>query len=934
MRLDQDAAVGGLATRSKHPRARPGGSDAVKPCPRLALQGDDQPPVTCRGGRARSSDGVALSIGPPVVGERNREDDREGGQGNEEKQARSHQLDYTAGSKPVPCSEAERRACAPTQRGAPQEKVAQPPELDGPPRERARRDTTVCMSLKFGGGQPKSPEDERIAERNGNAQETRRLGDKRPCGHDSPFRPLAKVSRVPKTLVIAEKPSVGRDLAGALPGTFEKHDAHLESDDYVVTWAVGHLVGLAEPDSYDDRYKKWRFADLPIVPDKFKLVPNDEKAKKQLRVVHTLMKREDVDLIVNACDAGREGELIFAYTYETSGVRKPVKRLWLNSMTRRAIEEAFAQLRDGEEMKLLEAAARSRSEADWLVGMNATRAASIRLRAAFDGAVSLGRVQTPTLALVARREKEIREFKPEPYWLVEALFAATGERRYSGRYLGGKRIAEEEANAIVAACTDRPGTITKLEKKEEREQAPLLYDLTALQRHANTLLGFSARRTLAAAQKLYEEHKAITYPRTNSRFLPGEMIGEIKPTANLVGRNREYTRAAEYVTRLEKLPLGRVVNDKKVEDHHAIIPTKAEHNVGRMRPDEQKIYDLVARRFLAVFHPEAVYERTRVETTVEEHVFRTSGRVLVTAGWKGVYGEEVRSSDAADDDTGGDQLLPPLEQGETVETRSVDALRKETQPPRRYSEASLLAAMETAGKDIDDVNLREAMKDSGIGTPATRASIIERLIDVGYIEREGRALHATEKGIKVVDLLDGHPLTSAELTGEWEHRLGLIEQGDDNRSAFMSDIERFTTETVNELDKLKGVKIERANLGPCPVCGRDVIENRKGYSCWTRDDPGCGFVVWKVKAGKTLPPAVVKELMETRRTAKPVAGFKGRSGRTFKAKLKLEQDENGKWRVDFDEEWAQQPTEGQAEEASAESGDGAVRPRRRARRAA
>ena len=706
-----------------------------------------------------------------------------------------------------------------------------------------------------------------------------------------------------KTLVIAEKPSVGRDLASALPGKFERSEAYLESDKYVVTWAVGHLVGLAAPETYDERYKKWRFADLPIVPQKFKLVPNDDKAKKQLRAVHTLMKRQDVDLIVNACDAGREGELIFAYTYETSGVRKPVKRLWLNSMTKQAIQDAFAELRDGEEMKLLEAAARSRSEADWLVGMNATRAATVRLRSAFDGAVSLGRVQTPTLALVARREKEIREFKPEPYWLVEARFAASGERLYAGRYLGGKRIAESEAAAVVTACTGRPGTITKLEKKEEREAAPLLYDLTALQRHANTLLGFSARRTLAAAQKLYEDKKAITYPRTSSRFLPSDMIPELQPTAALMGHHGDYRKAAEYVTRLEKLPLGRVVNDKKVEDHHAIIPTRTEPNVAKLGPDEAKIYDLVVRRFLAVFHPEAVYERTRVETTVAEHLFRTSGRVLVQAGWKGVYGEEVRSPDA-DDDTGGDQLLPALEQGETVETRDVQSLRKETQPPRRFTEASLLAAMETAGRDIEDADLREAMKDSGIGTPATRASIIERLIDVGYIERDGRALRATDKGVLVIDLLGEHPLTSPELTGQWEHRLGKIEHGEDDRTRFMDDIARFTSETVNQLDGLKGVRVERANLGPCPVCGRDVIENRKGYSCWTRDDPGCGFVIWKAKAGKTLPPAVVKELMETGRTAQPVKGFKGRSGRTFSAKLRLTQNDEGKWRVEFDEQWA------------------------------
>jgi DNA topoisomerase-3 len=710
---------------------------------------------------------------------------------------------------------------------------------------------------------------------------------------------------VPKTLVIAEKPSVGRDLAGALPGAFKasKDKTHLVGDDYVVSWAIGHLVGLADPETYDERLKKWRFADLPIVPPRFQLVPNDDKAKKQLNAVHKLMRDDEVDLIVNACDAGREGELIFAYLYETSGVHKPVKRLWLNSMTKKAIEEAFAHLREGEEMRLLEEAARSRSEADWLVGMNATRAASIRLRAAFDGAVSLGRVQTPTLALVARRELEIRAFKPEPYWLVEAGFAAAGERLYGGRYLGGKRIAEDEAGRIVSDCSGSPGRITKLEKKEERERPELLYDLTSLQRNANVLFGFSARRTLAAAQRLYEEHKAITYPRTSSRFLTSDMIGEIKPTADLVGRNGKYAEAARYVVRLDKLPLGRVVNDARVEDHHAIVPTKAQHDLGKMGPDEARIYDLVAKRFLSAFHPEAVYERTRVETTVAEHVFRTTGRVLLEAGWKSVYGAETNGA-SKDDDTGGDQLLPALAEGEAVETRSVESLRKETQPPRRYSEASLLAAMETAGKDIEDAELREAMKGAGIGTPATRATIIERLLQVGYLEREGRSLHATEKGIQVISLLGEHPLTSAELTGDWERRLALIEHGEYSRPDFMSEIVDFTTATVAELDKLKGVKIERANLGPCPVCGRDVIENRKGYSCWTKEDPGCGFVVWKQKARKTLPVAVVKELMEKGRTEKPVPGFRGRSGRSFSAKLRLEQGEDGKWRVEFDEEWA------------------------------
>jgi DNA topoisomerase-3 len=758
---------------------------------------------------------------------------------------------------------------------------------------------------------------------------------------------------MPKTLAVAEKPSVARDLAAALPGSFaqSKDKTSLEGEVYVITWAVGHLVGLADPDAYDPKLKKWRFADLPIVPDKFKLVPNDDRAKKQLSAIHKLMAREDVESVINACDAGREGELIFAYVYETAKAHKPVQRLWLSSMTRKAIAEAFGRLRPGEEMHSLEAAARSRSEADWVVGMNATRAASIRLRAAFDGAVSLGRVQTPTLALVARREEQIRAFKPEPYWLVAADFAAGGERLYSGRYMGGKRIAEAEAAKIVQECREGTGTITKLEQKEETERSQLLYDLTSLQRHANTRHGFSARRTLSAAQKLYEEHKALTYPRTSSRFLTGDMAGEIKPIAELVGHNPAYRKGSDYVTSLDKLPLGRVVNDAKVEDHHAIIPTRTEHDLSKMGADELKIYDLVTKRFLSIFHPDAVFERTRVETTVTArgapaggqpasgHVFRTSGRVLIVAGWRAVYGEEPGSPEG-EDDSGGDQSLPKLERGEQVQTRSVESLRKETQPPRRFTEASLLAAMESAGKEISDDELREAMKDSGIGTPATRASTIELLLGREYIEREGRALHATEKGIQVIRLLGEHPLTSPQLTGDWERRLGLIERGEDSRPAFMSDIAKFTTATVAELDKLKGVQIERAKLGPCPVCGREVNENRKGYSCWTKEDPGCGFVIWKKKAGKNLPVVVAKELMASLaasmqrgdeppigRTEKQVTGFRGRSGRNFRAKLKItpREDAEGKWKVEFDEEWAtgERP---QPPDAQAGSGDGAAAP--------
>ena len=767
-----------------------------------------------------------------------------------------------------------------------------------------------------------------------------------------------------KTLVIAEKPSVGGDLARVLKGPFKKQEGFLEGPDHVVTWAVGHLVQLADPDEYDPKFKTWRMPDLPIVPDKFKLVVRDERSRKQMSVVTKQLGRDDVDEVINACDAGREGELIFAYLYEKANAKKPVRRLWLNSMTNAAMKEAFKELRPAAEFAKLEQAARSRSEADWIVGMNATRAATIRLRSSFDGAVSLGRVQTPTLAIIARREEEIRAFKPEPYWLVDATFAAeplegaengaadaaggsedggvNPARTYIGRFHAGTKpriSSEEEAVAIVEACEGKRAKITKLEKKKQKERAPMLYDLTTLQREANTRYGFSARRTLSAAQRLYEEHKALTYPRTSSRYLTTDMIDEIKPIAELVGGQKDYRKAAEYVTGLDELPLARVVNNEKVTDHHAIIPTRSEHNVERMGSDDRRIYDMAVRRFLAVFHPEAVFENTKIETTVPAgedekdggYVFRTRGKLLLVPGWRGVYGEAAADAakpekeKAGDDDEGSNQQLPRLEQGEDVETQKIGSARKETKPPRRYSDASLLGAMETAGKLVDDEELREAMKESGIGTPATRAAIIERLIQVGYVERDARSLVASEKGLNVIRLLNSHALTSPELTGNWEHRLGKIERGEDSREAFMGDIAGFARETITELDEtLKDVKIPRAKLGPCPICGHEIVENRKGYSCWARNDPGCGFVIWKSKAGKTLPIAIARELIKTGYTARAVSGFKGRSGRSFRAHLAMSQTEEGKWRVEFNEAWAKEgakPPEAEAEAEADERGE-------------
>src|SRR6476619_2856839 len=712
-----------------------------------------------------------------------------------------------------------------------------------------------------------------------------------------------------KTLVIAEKPSVARDLADALPGNFENHDSYLESDDTVITFAVGHLVELIHPEDYDERFKKWRMADLPIVPEEFKLRPRDKKAEKQLKVIHKLLQRDDVERVVNACDAGREGELIFAYIYETSGVDKPVERLWISSMTKTAIKDGFEHLRPGEQLRQLEAAARSRSEADWLVGMNATRAATIRGRAWVGGVVSLGRVQTPTLALLVKREREIQAFVPEPYWLVHAEF----DPRYEGLWFEGDETRLKEAKRaeeIAAKVSGKDGVVESVERKEQSERAPLLYDLTSLQRDANRRFGFSARRTLQAAQSLYEDKKAITYPRTSSRYLSGDLVPQLKPTAETLLPIGEYAAGARYVLGLDQLPLQRVVNDARVDDHHAIIPTDVEHDIDRFSPDERRIFDLVARRFLAVFHPAARYQRTEIVTLVEEERFRTRGKITLEPGWRGVYGLESdldkQSGKTADEDAGDESAeLPKLEQGQTVKCVKAEFEDKQTKPPPRYTEATLLSAMETAGKRIDDEELREAMKESGLGTPATRAETIEVLIRREYTERAGKELQPTPKGLQVITMLEEHPLTSPELTGNWEKRLTDIEHGSDDRGKFIKGIVDLTTQTVEQIAALDKEKLrpERVELGPCPRCGAEtgeiIKENSRAYGCtsWkSREEPGCGYVIWKRVAGRTITPEIARQLIENGRTTEVLSGFRSKAGKPFRARLVL----NGEGKVEFD----------------------------------
>jgi len=707
-----------------------------------------------------------------------------------------------------------------------------------------------------------------------------------------------------KTLIIAEKPSVARDIVGALPGSFDEHKNFYESDDYVVTFAVGHLLELSDPEDYDPAWKSWKLDNLPIIPGEFKVRPRDKKSATQLNLIHKLLKRKDVDRVVNACDAGREGELIFTHIYETSESDKPVDRLWINSMTKAAIRDGFEKLRPADQLEPLRDAARSRSEADWLVGMNATRAATTR-RGWGAGVVSLGRVQTPTLAMMVKREREIQAFTPEPYWLVHATF----DPRYNGlwfeddetRLKDGKR-----ADDIVEKVTGKTGRVESVERKEQSERAPLLYDLTALQRDANRRFGFSARRTLSAAQSLYEGKKAITYPRTNSRWLSGDLVPQLKPTAETLVPISDYERGARFVVGLDQLPLARVVNDAKVDDHHAIIPTDIAHDVSAFTPDERRIFDLVARRFLAVFHPPARYARTTVITEVEGERFRTRGKVTLEAGWRGVYGVEVADPAKQDEDAEGEGELPELKQGQEVRCAQAEAEAKETKPPPRYTEATLLSSMETAGKLVDDEELREAMKERGLGTPATRAEIIETLIRREYIERAGKDLQPTPKGMSVVTMLEEHPITSAELTGDWEKQLSDIEHGNGDRSAFMDGIAGFAKTTVEQIASLPDdkIRVERVELGLCPKCGAEtgeiIKENSRAYGCtsWkSREEPGCGFVIWKRVAGRTLTPEVARQLLADGRTTEVLSGFRSRAGKPFRARLLLKED--GKVEFEF-----------------------------------
>ena len=695
-----------------------------------------------------------------------------------------------------------------------------------------------------------------------------------------------------KTLVIAEKPSVALDLTRVL-GRFEKKGDYFENDRFVVSSAIGHLVELCLPAELDKKKGKWSFQSLPIIPDEFQLKPI-AKTESRYKLLRRLMERPDVTEIVNACDAGREGELIFRYLVRLAGVKKPFSRLWLQSMTTEAIRTAFAHLRADREMIPLAEAAVCRSESDWLVGINATRAMT-----AFNSKVGgfqltpVGRVQTPTLAILVEREERIRRFEPKSYWEVLADFNVSAGG-FRGRWFDEafQRDADdarrperiwtaEQANAIHDKVAGKTGAITE-EKKPTTQAPPLLYDLTSLQREANARFSFSARRTLQIAQQLYERYKVITYPRTDSRYLPEDYLGT---SSNILGRLADPTLAPAARKALANnwvRPSKRIFNNAKITDHNAIIPTG--ENPRNLDEAQQKLFDMIARRFVAVFYPPAEFEVTTRITRVEGEAFKTEGKVIKEAGWLEVYGRH-----AAPDEQG--DALVAVVPGESALTAQVEVKENQTKPPARYTEATLLSAMEGAGKLVDDEDLREAMSAKGLGTPATRAAIIEGLIQDGYINRENRDLIATAKGISLITLLRGigiELLSSPELTGEWEHKLKLMEHGDLDRSTFMKQIKHLTSEIVDKAKHFESDVVEGNYVTlnvQCPNCGAAYLkEDYRTYHC-----ENCEYRLFKNLASRQLSPAELTTLIKERKVG-PLEGFRSKTGRPFAALVILNDD--------------------------------------------
>ena len=742
-----------------------------------------------------------------------------------------------------------------------------------------------------------------------------------------------------KALVIAEKPSVAQDIVRALTpvsGAFTKHDDYFENDRYVVTSAVGHLVEIQAPEQYDVKRGKWSFAHLPVIPPHFDLKPVD-KTKSRLNAVVKQARRKDVSELINACDAGREGELIFRLIEQYAGggkpgdkgLGKPVRRLWLQSMTPQAIRDGFERLRSNEQMRGLADAARSRSEADWLVGINGTRAmTAFNSRDGGFFLTTVGRVQTPTLAIVVEREEQIRKHTARDYWEIHATFEAEAGA-YPGKWFDPawkKDAADAEkkadrlwsfaqAEAIAIAVRHKAATVTE-DSKPTTQASPLLFDLTSLQREANGKFGFSAKTTLSLAQSLYEKHKALTYPRTDSRHLPEDYLSVAHQTFAMLAASPMRHLAPHAQTAIDKgyiKPSRRIFDNSKVSDHFAIIPTL--QAPGQLSDAEQKLYDLVVRRFMAVFYPSAefmVTTRVSVVSVPEpgsgdriSHHFRSDGKVLVRPGWLAIYGKEA----AAEQDDGKDgKSLVPVKPGEMVRTEHAEAKSLKTRPPARYSEATLLGAMEGAGKWIEDDELREAMQEKGLGTPATRAAIIEGLLTEKYLLREGRELIPTAKAFQLMTLLRGlqvEELSKPALTGDWEYKLAQIEHGRLDRDTFMRDIAAMTERIVTKAKEYDRDTVpgEYATLHtPCPTCGGVVKENYRRYTCTGNNgtSEGCGFSISKIPGGRTFDAAEVEALLRDARIG-PLEGFRSKAGWPFTAELRLVFDDETKHhKLEFD----------------------------------
>ena len=729
-----------------------------------------------------------------------------------------------------------------------------------------------------------------------------------------------------KTLVIAEKPSVAQDIVRALTpvaGKFDKHEDHFENDRYVVTSAVGHLVEIQAPEQFDVKRGKWSFAHLPVIPPYFDLKPVD-KTKSRLNAVVKQAKRKDVTELINACDAGREGELIFRLIEQYAGGRKPlgkpVKRLWLQSMTPQAIRDGFDALRTEQQMAGLAHAARSRSEADWLVGINGTRAmTAFNSRDGGFFLTTVGRVQTPTLSLVVEREEKIRKFISRDYWEIHATFGAqAGEypaKWFDPKWKKGEDVemradrvwSAAEAQAIANAVRGKQATVTE-ESKPTTQASPLLFDLTSLQREANGKFGFSAKTTLALAQSLYERHKALTYPRTDSRALPEDYLPVAKQTFEMLADSGMRHLAPHALTALNNnyiRPSKRIFDNSKVSDHFAIIPTLQAPS--GLSEAEQKLYDLVVRRFMAVFFPSAEYTVTTRISTVAPHSFKTEGKVLVKPGWLAIYGKEAADEVEGGKDGDKGQNLVPVKPGEMVHTLAADPKGLKTKPPARYSEATLLGAMESAGKQIDDDELREAMQEKGLGTPATRAAIIEGLLTEKYMLREGREIIPTAKAFQLMTLLRGlevEELCRADLTGEWEFKLAQMEKGLLTRESFMQEIAAMTERMVKKAKEYDRDTIpgDYATLeSPCPNCGGVVKENYRRFACVGKPGAeGCGFSFGKSPAGRTFETAEANALLRDKKIG-PLEGFRSKAGWPFTSEIVIKYDDEAhNYKLEFD----------------------------------